>query len=196
MEDYIKEISELFLVYGPRGCSMDDIAKNLRISKKTLYEHFKNKDELVQKSLIHIQGNLRKYFEKNTSNYNPIEKILFAKNIFIKSISKSNPLLVRDIQKYHPNVYHNINLNYERQWTNLISESLIKGIKEGLFRNDINVDIETYIFVNQMVFLKKTLAKDSIEYPKTIILDSIIHNFIRAMATDKGIKILEINKNK
>lgn len=196
MEDYIKEIAELFLVYGPRGCSMDDIAKNLRVSKKTLYEHFKNKDELVQKVSTYTQGNICAYFENKTSNYNPIEKILFAKNIFMKSMSKANPLFIRDIQKYHPAVYESVNLSYERQWNNFISESLIKGIKEGLFREDIDVNIETYIFVNQMVFLKKTLTKDSIEYPKTTILDSIIYNFIRAMATSKGIETLEINKNK
>lgn len=194
-EEYLEKISELFLTYGLRSSSMDEIATHLKISKKTLYEIFENKDDLVNQVMLYRQNKEEKEFYARISGKDPIKIIMIIQSLVLDSINSSATFNIYDLKKYHPNVYEILIRHHTEKWQDFITEILSEGIKSGLFRKDIDLDLETYMFGYLMMHLKQPEIAKNLGFPLKTIIHSLCNNFIRAMATPKGIEIFE-NYNK
>ena len=138
-EELLENISELFLKYGLRSTSMDDICSHLKISKKTLYQHFSNKDDVVEQVLLYRRNShqVKKDIEKLKQN-NPIKIMLSIRDHIISSLNSRMPANLFDLKKYHPDVYQRVNEKDQIFIHNLLNDVINKGIEEGYFRKDIN----------------------------------------------------------
>lgn len=196
-EDLLENISELFLKYGLRSTSMDDICSHLKISKKTLYQFFSNKDDVVEQVMLHQRENHRvqKDLEKLKS-HNSIEMMWLIKEHIIKDLNSRMPTNLFDVKKYHPEVYARINEGDSIFIHSLLHELVERGIKDDFFRENINKDVQIYLFVKQMSFLGEPEMISEIKYPVNVIISTIVENFIRSLATTRGIEELEKLKNK
>lgn len=196
-EELADSISELFLKYGLRSTSMDDICTHLKISKKTLYQFFTNKDDVVEQVMIyrrnsrHVRTNIEKLLRQNA-----IEAMIQIKDHIIFDISSQLPANMFDIKKYHPDVYERICEIDSRFINNMLRKLLDSGIEDGLFRNDINKKVQIYLFVKQMSFMGEPEVISSITHPLDIIVSTIVDNFIRSISTPQGIAELEIKNKK
>ena len=198
-EELLENISELFLKYGLRSTSMDDICSHLKISKKTLYQFFSNKDDLVEQVLLQridsrrIQKDLEQ-LKQQTSK----EIMLSIRDHIITSLNSQMPANLFDLKKYHPDIYQRVNEKDQIFIQNLFHEVIEKGIREGYFRNDIHREVQVYLFVKQMAFLGEPEMMSEIKYPLDIIVSTIVENVIRSFATPRGIEELEklLNKTK
>ena len=191
-EDMIEDISDLVLKYGLRSTSMEDICTHLKISKKTLYQFFANKDDVVEQVMLQRRNNRRvKEDIENLLQQNALEALLLIRDHVISDYSSRLPANMFDIKKYHPEVYEKIlQLDVEFSYTTL-RKLLNNGIKSGYFRKDLHLDIQIYLFTKQMSFLGEPEMISSIQYPMNDIISTIMENFIRSISTPKGISELE-----
>lgn len=191
-EELIENISELFLKYGLRSTSMDDICTHLKISKKTLYQFFTNKDDVVEQVMIYRSTN-RKVLDnlEKLRRQNSIEAIIQIKKHIISDLSSRLPANMFDIKKYHPEVYARITEMNSELINDILKNILNNGINNNLFRNDINHNVQIYLFIKQMSFLGDPEMFSNIIYPLDIIVSTIVDNFIRSISTPEGITELE-----
>lgn len=191
-EDLIEGISDLFLKYGLRSTSMEDICSHLKISKKTLYQFFANKDDVVEQVMLHRRNNQRvKEDIEKLLQKNALEALLLIRDHVVSDYSSRLPANMFDIKKYHPEVYERI-LELDTEFSYVTLRKLLNnGIKSGYFRKDLYLDVQIYLFTKQMSFLGEPEMISSIQYPMDIIISTIMDNFIRSISTPEGIKELE-----
>ncbi len=191
-ETILKKSGEIFLKLGFKSVTMDDIANELGISKKTIYKYFKNKAELVDQAteymhkIIHTEA-LRIY----NLGHNAIKENFEVNKIFKDFMQNSDDSPVYQLQKYYPETYKKIMGQEFFMFQDCLSKNLEKGIREGLFRKNINVEqVMKFYFTlimsvhdsNLYTFNKNTINKLEI---------SAIEYHTRAIATEKGIKELK-----
>jgi AcrR family transcriptional regulator len=192
MKEIIIRVSELYMKYGIKSVSMDDVARELGISKKTLYQHFKDKDELVQKVIeFHADYLSKEMFKMVSKKANAIEELLQVSKFISQYMKEINPSVTYDLKKYYPQIWKDINLNDRDHIFNHIKENMIKGIKEGLYRKDLNIDIiaHFYLFRIEMSQTYEMIVDN--KYPFDEIFNTSFNYHIRGIANQKGLDYLE-----
>jgi len=190
--ELLESISELFLKFGLRSTSMDDIASHLKMSKKTLYQYFANKDEVVEQVMLH-----RRTMKRNSSEMQKLEtldsiSILFRiKQFLTNDLNARLPANHYDMRKYHPAVYQKFRETEAEETKQFFTHILTKGIKEGYFREDVDVEFQIYLFGKQLQFLREPEVTTQMEYPFARVIPAILDNFMLALATEKGRKAFE-----
>lgn len=185
-EKILKISMEEFKSKGIRAVKMDDIAALLGISKRTLYEIYSNKEELLLECVKFQEGQYDAYmasFEQDPSN-NVIDIIIEFYNKQIQWLSDVNPLYFSDIQKYSQVVSYFERRDIERKQDKMIFYQ--RGIREGVFRDDVDYDVLSRILKASIDYIKQTQMYK--EYDLTRILNNIIMLFIRGVCTYDGIK--------
>ncbi len=136
----IEKATELFTRHGIRSVTMDDVAKHLSISKKTLYAHFTDKDDLVE-TIVKAQVSMTevncKMFQKQAEN--AVDEMILILEFIHQFFSRRNPTAFHDLQKYHPQAWK-IFLDHKYNFLRRsIENNLKRGIKEGLYRKDLDI---------------------------------------------------------
>jgi AcrR family transcriptional regulator len=182
----IQEASALFFKKGVKSMTMSDIANELGISKRTLYEVFRDKEDLIENC---VQQHLEKVDQEiNAMAANQEDVIdtlmrLYAKNL--RNMHSTNKSVLHDLKKYHAAIYQKIEC---RQKEGLLAFTSLfnKGIQQGLIRDDVNFEILTWLLRAQF----KALMDDDFIPTDTYSIDefirTIILNFIRGVATPLG----------
>jgi len=192
MEDIIIKVSDLYLKYGIKSVTMDDVARELGISKKTLYLHFKDKDELVKKVVdYHMDGQLAQMREVAFQKTNAIEELLMLSKFLSEFLKQVNPSVTYDLQKYYPEIWKNIVTNRRDHIYRQIKDNMKKGIKEGLYRNDQNIDIIAFFYLFRLEMSKMLDLIAETKYPFEEIFNTLFSYHIRGIANEKGIAYLE-----
>ena len=145
--DKILDASEdAFNRYGIKSVSMDNVAAMLGVSKKTLYLHVSSKEELVKRVLERKLKMVSECVCKPSVKTNALEEVMMSVTNLILEMRRSNPALLFDLKKYYPSIYK-IYLEFRG---NMIMENfsmnLKKGIEEGLYRNDLKVNIISHLY--------------------------------------------------
>jgi AcrR family transcriptional regulator len=188
----LKGATELFLQYGVRSVSMDDVARHLSMSKKTLYHYFADKDEIVTMvAEYHMSNDQKKYGEMRTSSKNAIEELVKISACLKRDFQKMNPALLFDLQKYHAKAW-SAWLSHKQQYIReSVIRNLLQGIEEGFFRPDINVNVLAVARLEQI-----QLSFDSRVYPPeqfnlAEVNSQLFEHFVYGLLTDKGRKTYE-----
>jgi TetR/AcrR family transcriptional regulator, cholesterol catabolism regulator len=138
-ERILQGAQELFFRYGIKSVTMDDIAKNLGMSKKTIYQFFTDKDEIVATLGRRTQEQHCKNFaEIEASCKDAIDGILQTMKYMAAMFSSMNPNIFYDLQKYHPKSWENFKEFKEKVMMELVVQNIEKGKKQGLYRVDID----------------------------------------------------------
>jgi TetR/AcrR family transcriptional regulator, cholesterol catabolism regulator len=191
-EKLLKGADELFMKYGLRSVSMDDIARHLGVSKKTIYQHFADKDEVVVSVAKSLMAKQKDQFEViASSSKNAVEEMVKISFCLKEDMKNINPSVLFDMQKYHQaawNEWLNFKQKYIRQ--NII-RSLKKGIAEGYFRDDINLNILAVMRLEQvqMAFDNSIFPRDQFNIPE--VQAQLFDHFIYGVFTEKGKKLYE-----
>ena len=189
-ERIIEKAGDLFYQYGIKNTSMDELASSLGISKRTIYENFKDKEDILLSLLTKLRQERDKHFSVFLSEkYNVVE-------IFIKiiEIQQSTPLgnvkFFQDIHKYYPRaarlMQEDINKN------NAFLRSFLRnGVQQGFIREDLNVDVAAFLVEESTYTYVRAsyLEKPPFSFPE--LFYTMMINFVRGISTEKGIKIID-----
>jgi AcrR family transcriptional regulator len=188
----IDEATRQFLQYGVRNVTMDGIAASLGMSKRTVYELFKDKTSLVHSCLeVLAEKHKSKNEEIQHSSKNVIETIFSFMQEGIKAMNSINPVFFRDLEKLYPKTWNNLHMENEKEALSLSQELLQKGISEGLFRQEINIPIVAKLFYQQMNLLADEKVFPRNEYNYSDVFQSLTINFMRGISTTKGIEFID-----
>lgn len=192
-ETILRETLVLFKKMGIRAVTMDMIAENLGISKRTLYEQFPNKADLIDACIsydINEFKNKKDSILKSLKNKNVIEKIFSVMFLHINTLKQYSPNFIYDLNKYYEisiekkaSIYSTI--------TNKIVELIENGKKEKLFRSDIDSEIAAKLVLEQFKYIQNESLFSTEKYSLTEIFEHIIITFIRGIATIKGYKLID-----
>lgn len=182
---------QLFMQYGLRSVSMDDIASSLGISKKTIYQYFADKDELVD-AVVDIE------FRKNESiceydrsnSKNAVHEIFMAMDMVVEMFSSMNPSLVFDMQKYYPKAFQKFHTHKNDYLYNVIRDNIKRGIVEELYRPELNVDIIARFRVESIMIPFNPEFFSKLKYNLAEIEEEFIIHFLFGMASVKGYKMI------
>ncbi len=188
----IEKVGELFKKYGIKSVSMDDIAQQLSISKKTLYLYFKDKADLVVK-VFNSQNCIQdqRFIEIINDDLNSIDALIEVSKHLIEVFKNINPPMLYDLQKYYPELTRELIVKRKVHVYENIKNNLLKGINEGLYRKDLNPDIITSIYVKRMddIFLEDDTYIN--RFPQHEIFTQLFNYHIRGIVSAKGMKYFE-----
>ena len=198
-ERILIEAERLFWKYGVRSVTMEEIAKQLGISKKTIYQHFPDKEQILYQVIQHKTSRNQLEMECMViDTANPIEEILSVLNMMQKNADKVSPNLLMDIKRYYPQAFSLFRQYKEGQIMGSILENIQKGIAEGLYRKDLNPPILARLRVEQIELAFNHDLFPSDQYSMHDVQAELIHHFVRGMLTEKGFEVYNqyVNKGK
>ena len=192
-EYIIGKAQSLFYRYGIRSITMDFIASELGMSKRTLYENFKNKEELIvecmQRDRNAQESEICQIFD---SEHNTIEKLVLCYSRIIYYINRTSRSFQLDVEHMRSKVSEEADRYREKQFQ-YIRDILSKGVEEGLIRPDLNLDIATSLHNQQMMLFGKIKNYPAEEWNYGEILAVYTKIFLYGIVTDKGRKVLDKN---
>lgn len=150
MNCYLNTISNLFNTYGIKSITMDDIAKELGISKKTLYQHFKNKDDIIYKVMQYkIKSEQIEIDKLCCLHLNTIEQLRMISKYTLNKLRELNSLFCHGMNKYYPQIWEKFIGQRKKYILNIIKLNLEIGIKQGIYKRNLNTDfiVKYYTFL-------------------------------------------------
>ncbi|MBL7722602.1 MAG: TetR/AcrR family transcriptional regulator [Chitinophagaceae bacterium] len=191
-ERILIKAEELFMQYGIRSVSMDDIANNLGMSKKTLYQYFADKDELVDAV---VDGHIKEIQEDCMScrldATDAIHEIFITMERIMEEFSNMNPMLLYDLEKFHFKAYQRFREHKDKFLLQIIRNNIEWGIKDELYRDDINVDVLSKYRIESMMIPFNVAVFPPGKYNLAEISGIIIQNFTYGLASIKGHKLIQ-----
>lgn len=185
----ITKASEMFLKLGFKSITMDDIAGEMCISKKTIYKYFCNKELLVEESTAMVHKAVHQIIDSIVAqNYNAIQENFEIRKMFKEMFKSSDTSPIYQLKKHYPEIYEKVISREIDECNKCFRQNIDKGIEQGLYRKDINVD--TYIkFYYTLIFsINETTILES--EAQKLELEALEYH-TRALATEKGIAELQ-----
>ena len=188
----LNKAQELFLFFGIKSISMDDIAKHLGISKKTLYLHFTDKAELVTLIFSNIiSSHEKEIIEAQLHASNAIEEIFLQIKALLNIFKEIKPNVYFEIEKYFPSAADQFSEHRHNCMRDGIRENLERGINENLFRKNLDLDIVADIRLNQLLtsFDEKVYPSQDFNIANT--LNKLTDFYLHAICTPSGLKVYQ-----
>jgi AcrR family transcriptional regulator len=191
-ERIVSKAHELFMRYGIRSVSMDEVANQLGISKKTIYQFYTDKDTLVEDVIdIELSSSEKMCKAHRHKSENPVHEIFMAMDMVLDIFSRMNPALIFDMEKYHPKAFKKYNDYKEKFLYTMVKENLEAGISEGLYREDIQVDILSRFRLASVFLALNPEVFHSGRHNPGVVIKEITDNFLWGLATHKGQKLIQ-----
>lgn len=187
----IETATKHFIKYGFKTFTMDDLAKQLGMSKKTLYEHYSSKSELVQACLDEMMRDLQDCRNFTEGNGNIIENVFNSQQEFIEKYEVTNACPVWDLKKYYPKQHEYMREQFRKFHREFAEKLIDRGLAEGLFRENIDKDFAK-VFFHSMNNVKDELEFfPELNFSMSYIAKKEFEYFIRILANEKGMRELE-----
>jgi TetR/AcrR family transcriptional regulator, cholesterol catabolism regulator len=196
IERIVSGAEELFLTAGIKSITMDDVAKHLGMSKKTIYQFFKDKNELVvalvNKKLKEDEDQMSAIMNQSS---NVIEEMINMMKCSEEIFSRINPIVIHDLQKYHPDAWKQFQNFKSGVLVHTLEELLTKGIKQGYIRPEIDVKIIAMMRVAQVEMGFNATVFPVAEFNTWKVQQQFLEHFNYGICTLKGYKLLNEYKN-
>jgi AcrR family transcriptional regulator len=191
-ERIIKDAGKLFFREGIKRVTMDDVAHELGISKRTIYENFKDKNDLLEATLqASIDSQNALIGEMMDTAGNTFEVLVGILKYGHESINRVSAVYFTDLQRFYPKIYSSVfNKGWKVRIQNL-KKLLERGKQEGMFRPEINTTLVSKVFSEQLAMLHNTDVFPHDEFPRKEMFETVFLNFIRGISTRKGVDLLE-----
>ena len=195
-EDILHKAGDLFLEFGFKSVTMDHLAQELGVSKKTIYEYFKNKSDLVEQVAYYIRDRIHAEIDLvQLKNLDPIQEMIEIKQVVMKRLKneKSSPQF--QFQKYYPKIYAKMRESQVCKMQECISKNLNRGVEESFYRKDVHKVFICRMYISGMLNLKdEELFKDSHLTPKELY-EEFLKYHLRSIVDTKGHqRLIELEK--
>ncbi len=183
----IKESENLFIKFGIKCISMDDICQKIGISKKTLYQVVSDKEELVREVMVHHLEEEKSVFNSIThDSENAIDEMLKITQHVLTLLKRMNPATSLDLEKHYRELFINMKAAQFDFIYNTMKKNLEKGIKDGIYRDDLNTDIIAKLYMTKaMSMINVELFPDD-QYDKTTVFVEHMIYHLRGIISEKG----------
>ncbi|MBL7924446.1 MAG: TetR/AcrR family transcriptional regulator [Bacteroidia bacterium] len=187
----ISESFALFARFGIKNVTMDDIARHLGMSKKTIYQHYDDKNKLV-KAIVQasIEDHVRHFEDFVSVSKNAIEEMLHIMNYMSSTFAKINPNMFYDMQRYHPEAWQHFRSFKEKKAYEHITANLEKGKSQGLYRKDFSIRILAQLRLEEVELAINPACFPADKYNLHDVQVQLLDHFLHGICTLKGHKLL------
>ena len=197
-EKILEKATDMFLSYGFKSVTMDDIANKMGISKKTIYTHYANKTALVEGStmfMFDIISNGIDYICELEKN--PIEELYEIKKFVMMHLKNEKSSPQYQLQKYYPKIHDVVRKKNFEVMQECIIRNVKKGIALGIYRENLNVEFVSRIYFSGVHSIKDLEVFPVEQFPVSILMDEYLEYHLRGIVTPAGRQILYtiINSN-
>ena len=195
-ETILHKVAELFQKYGIRSVSMDDIAQHLGISKKTIYQFYEDKNDLVITITVNIVGaKLQEYKQVSDTATNAIEDLYITAKLIRKHFTELNPAFMYDLKKYHPEAWDLFAKHEKEVVQSAVVKNLERAKKEGYFRSEINTSVIAKIRFEQiqLTFDEQLFPKE--EFDLSEVQVQLFDFFVHGLLTPNGLELFKNYQN-
>lgn len=191
-ERILFKADELVMQYGIRSVSMDDIANSLGMSKKTLYQFFADKDALVDAVVDgHISKMQTDCLACRHMAKDAIHEVVITMEQIMDEFANMNPMVLYDLEKFHYKTYQRFREHKDKFLTKIVKDNIEWGIKEELFRPDIDVEFMAKFRIESMMIPFNVAVFPPGKYNLAEMSGLVIEHFIYGLATIKGHKLIQ-----
>jgi AcrR family transcriptional regulator len=191
----LKGADELFCRFGIKNVTMDDIARHLGVSKKTLYQHYEDKNKIVVSVIENGMGEHElKFCEFEKASKNAIEEILHTMHYMSSVFATVNPNVFYDMQRYHPEAWQIFRKFKEEKVLHQIIRNLEKGREQGLYRMDFSIKILARLRLEEIELGMNPTLYPADKYNLHDVNIQLLEHYLYGICTLKGHKL--INKHK
>lgn len=189
----VNKACEMFLTLGFKSVTMDDIAAEMGISKKTIYQHFANKEELVEESTMHLFDKISNGIDAiREMGKNSVEEIFTIRNFMMQHLNNESTSPFYQLQKFFPKIFSCLRAKQFEKMNTCMKENLQRGVDNGIYRGDIDIE-----FISRIYFTGLTGIKDGDIFPTSQfdiqdVTRKYIEYHLRGIVTDKGLDILQM----
>jgi AcrR family transcriptional regulator len=192
IQDRIRQkADELFRRYGIRSVTMDEIATQLGMSKKTIYQYYTDKDQLVDAVAVdEIQFSQECCMRDTAASENAIDEIFKVMEFVEEMFRNMNPSMLHDLEKYHPAGYRKFLEHKNKFLYEMVKKNIERGIKEELYRPEIDVEIMARFRLETMMIAFNSDLFPTSKFNFVKLQQEILEHFLYGLATLKGYKLI------
>jgi len=197
-EKILEKATDMFLNLGFKSVTMDDLAKEMGISKKTIYAHYENKTKLVEESTSNLFCNISEGIDYICSlGKNPIEELYEIKKFVMLHLKNEKSSPQYQLQKYYPRIHESMKVRQFDVMQDCVLANVKKGIELGIYRENLNIDFVSRIYFTCVINIKDQKIFPVEKFPIAELMDDYLEYHLRGIVTPKGRKILNsiINSN-
>ncbi len=188
----LNKAAEIFMRYGLRSVTMDDLRRELCMSKKTLYQHFENKDDLIYQVLQqHAREEMENFARIHDIAEDAVEEFLLISQLNVDTLREASPVIIYDLRKYHPAIWNQMLKDDFGCSHCALTENLKRGQAEGLYRSELPVDLASRLYFAQVQgMINEHIFPPGFEWLEQAIIvkDNL---FMRGVCTPAGLERLE-----
>lgn len=190
-EKILDKATDLFLTLGFKSITMDDLAHEMGISKKTIYAHFENKTKLVEACTMGLFEAISKGIDDICHlQKNPIEELYEIKKFAMRHLKDEKASPQYQLQKYYPRIHNSLRMKQFELMQNCVVDNVKRGIEMGIYRPSLNVNFISRIYFTGVTSIKDHTLFPEDEFPKTQLMDDYLEYHLRGIVTPEGRKIL------
>ncbi|MGB6153596.1 MAG: TetR/AcrR family transcriptional regulator [Pricia sp.] len=197
-EKILDKATELFLDLGFKSVTMDDLANEIGISKKTIYSHFRNKTKLVEETTSSLFSTISTGIEQIRGlNKNPIAELYEIKKFVMIHLKNEKSSPQHQLQKYYPRIYETMHSRQFDIMQECIEDNLRRGVEQGIYRDNLQIDFISRIYFSGVTSIKNQKLFPMHAFPVSSLMDDYLEYHLRGIVTPKGRTILNsiINSN-
>jgi len=197
-EKILDKATDLFLNLGFKSVTMDDLAHEMGISKKTIYTHFSNKTKLVEECTKRLFCKISEGIDHICSLHkNPIEELYEIKKFALLHLKDEKASPQYQLQKYYPKIHNTIKRKQYEIMQECVVDNIKKGIEMGIYRENLNIDFVSRIYFSGVTSIKDHQLFPVTKFPIVRLMDDYLEYHLRGITTPKGRQILNkiINSN-
>ncbi len=196
--DILNKATDLFLNYGFKSVTMDDLAQEMGISKKTIYSHFENKTKLVEEATMNLFWEISNGIDHIIAlKKNPIEELYEIKKFVMVRLKDEKASTLYQLQKYYPRLFETLKKKEIEVMQDCLVDNIRRGMDIGIYRENLNVQFVARIYFSGAISLSDHDLFPVSLFNKVELEDYFLEYHLRGIVTPKGRKILNeiINSN-
>lgn len=191
-EKLLRDVTQLFMTYGVKRMTMDEIAGQLHISKKTLYRHVKDKADLVLQCVrLECASEEREIRAITEKNLNAVDENIEISRFVLGQIEQVHPTVFTELESFYPEAWKELQESRQGFTGEVVFKNISKGIEEGYFREDTHVEIAVRLWIARTNAIFDPRLFPMREFAMSEIYRQMFNQQIRGMATEKGLKYFE-----
>ena len=189
---FLKKATELFIEHGSKTLTMDDVAREFGISKKTLYQKYKNKEALLEDVLAHKLSEIISKMQKlDVEVENAVERMFCRDEHIEKAVQSNNSLLIRQLIRYYPSIFNRHMMQFSDKFADVMVHNIERGRNQGYYRTDFDAKIYAKIFFLLVMSYESSPFIDTAEIEKEHYNNEAMMFYMNAITTEKGKEYLK-----
>jgi AcrR family transcriptional regulator len=195
----LNKARDLFFCYGLKSVSMDDLAKEAGVSKKTIYQLVADKADLVMKVATHLLQSYTEEMEQCfTTAQNAVEEVALQTDLSFAPLASIRYSFFYDMEKFFPQAWQLVIHNRQQHLVPNILRNLNRGMEEGVYRQDLDLEILPQIRLQQLQSALQPGTFPDLHYNQQLLLQRLTRFYLHGITSEKGVQLISkyITENK